>query len=65
MHDSHIAAPPEREVSAIHFADGSRVQPTRAGVEAIERLVRNGRSLAEATVHITGGPRMFADRKGI
>lgn len=39
------------------------VEPTEEGVEAIERLVRNGRSLAEAVAHINGGPAMFKGEK--
>lgn len=49
---------PVPEVASITFEDGSRVQPTHEGVRAIERLVREGKSLRQATTHITGGPRI-------
>jgi hypothetical protein len=49
------------EVVLIECADGARIQPTREGVDAIERLVRNGWTLALAARHIAGGPAMFRD----
>lgn len=48
-----------RTVGKIEFEDGAVVQPTDMGVLAIERLIREGLTLAEATARIAGGPKMF------
>ena len=45
-------------VAKVVLADGTEVEPTAEGVGAIERLVREGWTLAAATIHITGGPRI-------
>lgn len=48
-----------RIVAAVTFADGFAVEPTPAGVRAVENLVRAGWSLADAVAHIAGAPAVF------